>query len=130
MQDYFGKETNLSRKKLWLFDMDGTIYEEKTLFDGTLDLLNAIHRQRGKYVFITNNSSRSVTDYVRKVNGLGITAKEDNFFTSAQATILWLKKSYPGAKVYCEGTRSFVKELEEAGIDITEQVEQIGRAHV
>lgn len=125
MRDYFGEEADLREKKLWLFDMDGTIYEEGTLFDGTLDLLNTIKARGGEYVFITNNSSRSVIDYVKKVNRLGIAAKEDNFFTSAQATILWLKKNYPGAKVYCEGTQSFVRELEEAGINVTEQAEPV-----
>ena len=83
-RDYFGSEVDLSRKRLWLFDMDGTIYEEETLFDGTLELLSTIEDEGGKYVFITNNSSKSVVDYVKKVNRLGIPAGEDNFFTSAQ----------------------------------------------
>lgn len=126
MYDYFGKmATEIKNKHLWLFDMDGTIYEEETLFDGTLDLLRTIKDQGGRYVFITNNSSKSVTDYVKKVNRLGISAGEDNFFTSAQATILWLKKNKPGARVYCQGTKSLVTELKVAGIDVTEEVTQV-----
>ena len=46
-KDYFGKDVDLKAKKLWLFDMDGTIYEEETLFDGTLDLLQRITDQGG-----------------------------------------------------------------------------------
>ena len=126
MNDYFEKDASeLLVKKLWLFDMDGTIYKEETLFDGTLDLLNAITNNKGRYVFITNNSSKSVVDYVKKVNRLGITADSDNFFTSAQATVLFLKHNYPNAKVYCQGTRSLIKELNSAGIDITEQSEKV-----
>ena len=126
MLDYFGKDANeLRKKKLWLFDMDGTIYEEEQLFDGTLDLLQWIVDNGGKYVFITNNSSKSVVDYIKKVNRLGISADLDNFFTSAQATILWLEKNHPGAKVYCQGTRSLVDELKVAGIDVTENVEPV-----
>ena len=126
MNDYFGKNADeLKQKKLWLFDMDGTIYEEETLFEGTLDLLSVIEKQGGKYVFITNNSSKSVTDYVKKVNRLGIKADKENFFTSAQATVLWLKKNKPGAKVYCQGTKSLVQELVFAGIDVTEAVETV-----
>lgn len=123
--DYFGKEVDLTGKKLWLFDMDGTIYEEETLFDGTLDLLQAIDEQGGSYVFITNNSSKSVTDYIKKVNKLGIKADINNFFTSAQATILYLKKNYPNVRVYCQGTKSLVKELTDAGVDVTEEVESV-----
>lgn len=126
MNDVFGKDaTELIEKKLWLFDMDGTIYEEETVFDGTLELLKTIVDRGGRYVFITNNSSKSVVDYVKKVNCLGIIADVDNFFTSAQATILYLKQNYPSAKVYCQGTKSLVKELEDAKIDVTEQVEPV-----
>ena len=38
-KDVFGKDIDLKNKKLWLFDMDGTIYKEDCLFEGTLDLL-------------------------------------------------------------------------------------------
>lgn len=129
-KDYFGKDADLTGKKLWLFDMDGTIYEEETLFDGTLELLNHINNEGGRYVFITNNSSKSVVDYVKKVNGLGIHADKENFFTSAQATILWLKKNKPGARVYCQGTRSLVDELKAADISVTENVEPVDVALV
>ena len=126
MNDYFGKNADeLKEKKLWLFDMDGTIYEEETLFDGTLDLLSEIERHGGKYVFITNNSSKSVIDYVKKVNRLGIKADKENFFTSAQASVLWLKQNKQGAKVYCQGTKSLVEELKSGGIDVTEVVEPV-----
>jgi len=49
-KDFFGNDVDLSQKKLWLFDMDGTIYEEETLFDGTLDLLAKISLLGGHYV--------------------------------------------------------------------------------
>ena len=33
MKDYFGREAVLRGKKLWLLDMDGTIYMENQIFD-------------------------------------------------------------------------------------------------
>lgn len=126
MLDYFGKNaSDLREKRLWLLDMDGTIYQEEEIFEGTLDFLRAITDSGGEYVFITNNSSKSVVDYLNKVHRMGIRAEKENFFTSAQATILFLQKNYPGAKVYCEGTRSLILELQNAGIDVTEQVEPV-----
>lgn len=122
--DIFGVNAiNLRNKKLFLFDMDGTIYEEETVFDGTLDLLKIIEDIGGKYIFITNNSSKSVEDYVVKVNRLGIKANRDNFFTSVQATVLYLQKNFPNARVYCQGTKSFLRELSECRINVTEAVE-------
>lgn len=123
--DYFGVPADLRSKKLWLFDMDGTIYEDERLFDGTLDLLARIREMGGRYVFITNNSSKSVRDYLAKTARLGIPAGEEDFFTSAQATILYLKQNHPGAKVYCQGTASLVKELRTADIDVTEEVQTV-----
>lgn len=125
--DYFHKNAaELTRKKLFLFDLDGTIYEENNLFDGALELLNLITQNDGRYVFITNNSSKSVTDYIDKVNRLGITASENNFFTSAQATILYIEKNYPGCTVYCQGTYSLIQELKNAGINVvTEAIPKV-----
>lgn len=124
IRDVFGKEPYLLKnKKLFLFDMDGTIYEEETVFDGTIELLELINEIGGQYVFITNNSSKSVIDYIEKVNRLGVKAELDNFFTSAQATILYLKRNYPGKKVYCQGTKSLLQELISSGINTTEEVE-------
>ena len=123
MKDRFGRLADeLTGKSLWLFDIDGTVYNESTLFKGTLELLRAIDERGGRYVFITNNSSKSVDDYLKKVSGLGIPAERNNFFTSAQATALWLKERCPEAKVYCQGTRSLIEELRGSGINVTEEV--------
>lgn len=122
MKDYFGVDVaELKQKKLFLFDMDGTIYNENTLFDGTLSLLKQIQKMGGRYVFITNNSSKSVFDYIQKVNKLGIEASEEHFFTSAQATVIMLKEKHPNAKVYCQGTESLLQELENAGVRVTKE---------
>lgn len=121
--DFFGKNASeLKNKKLFLFDMDGTIYEENNVFDGTHQLLDYIVESGGKYVFITNNSSKSVNDYITKVNGLGIKADKDNFFTSAQATVRYLKKKYEEPYVYCQGTKSLLAELSNEGIKVTSDV--------
>ncbi|MCD7790694.1 MAG: hypothetical protein LUH55_09260, partial [Bacteroides thetaiotaomicron] len=64
-RDYFGKDADeLKKKNLFLFDLDGTIYEEETLFDGTLQLLEHIRSIGGHFVFITNNSSKPITAYI------------------------------------------------------------------
>jgi HAD superfamily hydrolase (TIGR01450 family) len=125
MRDLLGKEADLRGKKLWLLDMDGTIYMEDRVFDGTLDLLAAIRAGGGRYVFITNNSSKSVSDYLKKVRAMEIPAGEEDFFTSAQAAVLLLREKYPGAKVYCQGTASLVRELRQGGVDVTTEVEPV-----
>ena len=109
----------LSDKKFFLLDMDGTIYLDENLFDGALEFLNKIEEKGGKYLFVTNNSSKSVEDYVAKVNKLGIKADKDNFFTSTDATIHFIKEKYPEVCFYCVGTESFVRQLKKSGIKTT-----------
>ena len=80
MQDITGKNSDgLKEKTLYLLDMDGTIYNENEIFEGTLDFLDEIRRRGGEYIFITNNSSKSAADYVEKVRAMGIQADYENF---------------------------------------------------
>ena len=125
MLDYTGKSADkLKEKILYLLDMDGTIYNENQIFDGTQEFLEEIKRRGGQYVFITNNSSKSVEDYVQKVQAMGIEAEYENFYTSSQATAMYLKENYPNQVVYCMGTKSLIKELREAGIEVVTEVDE------
>ena len=58
---------SLKEKKFFLLDMDGTIYLDNDLFDGTLDFLSAVKSSGGRYLFVTNNSSKSTDAYVKKL---------------------------------------------------------------
>ncbi len=109
---------------LFLFDMDGTLYIGNRVFDFTEELLSAIKRSGKKYLFITNNSSKSVSAYVNKLARLGITATTDDFLTSSQATAWYLKKNYPDKRLYVCGTESLKEELRQNGFEITEDTEK------
>ena len=109
---------SLKDKKLFLLDMDGTIYLDNNLFDGTLDFLKEVKAKGGRYLFVTNNSSKSTDAYVKKLKSIGIDATEDDFLTSTDATILYIKGKYQGRKFYSFGTASFTDQLRNAGIDV------------
>ena len=114
--------STLKDKKLFLLDMDGTIYLDEDLFDGTLDFLDHVRKIGGKYIFLTNNSSKSVDKYIEKLGRLGIETTPDDFLTSTNATVLYLeKKSYH--KIYALGTTSFKEQLRDANLPITDCLE-------
>ena len=115
----------LNTIRLFLFDMDGTLYLGNRLFDFTPALLNGIRAKGGRYLFMTNNSSKSVVDYVKKLDALGITATEEDFITSSQATAYYLKQHHPDATLYVCGTRSLIKELEKEGFAVTTDLEKV-----
>ena len=119
------KNDILRSKKLFLFDMDGTLYLGNRLFDFTAELLNRIKATGRKYLFMTNNSSKSVQDYVRKLEKLGISSTRDDFITSSQATAHYLNEYHKGKTLYVCGTLSLKKELEAQGFTVTENVDQV-----
>ncbi len=113
------------RKRLFLLDMDGTIYLDDRLFDGTVEFLSHVREIGGRYVFLTNNSSRGVEAYVEKMAKLGIATTEEDFLTSVDALAIYLRKNgYFGKKLYVFGTASFVKQLRDAGFAVTTRPEE------
>lgn len=115
--------STLKNKKLFLLDMDGTIYLDDDLFDGTMDFLEYVRGIGGRYIFLTNNSSKSVDKYIEKLGKLGIETTEEDFLTSTNATVLYLeKKQYH--KIYAFGTTSFKEQLAAAGLPVTDKLEE------
>lgn len=125
MKDYYGKDySELKNKKLWLFDMDGTVYLGNRIFDGTLALLDNIKANGGEYVFITNNSSKGIDDYLKKVRALSIKADKDNFYTSVDASASLLKERFGRELIYAQGTQSFTDNLRAEGLNITTEYDE------
>ena len=119
------KEKILREIRLFLFDMDGTLYLGNRLYDFTIELLQTLKNTGRRYLFMTNNSSKSVADYIKKLEKLGITATRDDFITSSQATAYYLKENYPNHRLYVCGTNSLKKELEMEGFTVTENLEEV-----
>lgn len=105
-------------KRLFLLDMDGTLYLGDKIFEGTVSFLNKIKQIGGRYAFLTNNSSKSTEKYVEKLAKLGICSCNEDFLTSTDATIEYIKTNYPFVKFYCMGTKSFVEQLNSSGINV------------
>ena len=110
----------LTEKRLFLLDMDGTLYLDDDLFPGTVPFLRRIREKGGRYLFLTNNSSRGADSYVEKLRRLGIESVPGDFLTSVDALILFLRKGdYQGKPLYVAGTESFRRQLRSAGFSVT-----------
>ncbi len=119
------KKSYVGEIKLFLFDMDGTLYLGNRLYDFTIELLSTIKAQGKRYLFMTNNSSKSVVDYIKKLDRLGIAAAEEDFITSSQATAQYLKENCPTERLYVCGTQSLKDELVSQGFTLTEQLDEV-----
>lgn len=116
---------DLAKKKLFLFDIDGTIAVGNDLLEGTRELLEYIDAVGGKAYYITNNSTKSNADYVKKFKDcFDLDTTEDLFITSGYMTLQFLLKNYAERKIFVLGTASFIQELRKNGLHIVETAEE------
>jgi len=100
-------------------DMDGTIYRGNTLFETTGPFLALLRELGLSYTFLTNNPSKSVTDYLDHLREIGVPATEDQLYTSTQATIEYLQDTYPKIKkIFALGTPSMCEQFSQAGFEL------------
>ena len=116
--------SKLSKKKLFLFDIDGTLSVGDTLFDGSRELLEYIEKIGGRAYYITNNSTKSNGEYVEKFARWNLTTEEEQFVTSGYMAIRYLKENFRDKKIFVLGTKSYLAELRKQGIMVTEEVEE------
>lgn len=107
--------TSLEGIKAVFLDLDGTIYLGGELIEGALDFLQRCDDQGVKRFFLSNNSSRSVQQYVEKLERMGIPATADDVLLSTHDCIAWLQQ-HNITETYCVGTEGMCQMLEAEGI--------------
>ena len=99
------KEEALNGVKLFVLDMDGTVYLGDQLIDGALDFIHDVEQSEDRdFIFFTNNASRVPSVYVEKLHKLGLDVDESKVVTAGDVCAEYLKVNYPGARVYLNGT--------------------------
>ena len=108
--------SELLNVKMYIFDMDGTIYLGGHVFPDSLKTVRQL-RQRGKKVlFFTNNASRCRDAYIEKLSALGFGPSPDEVLTAGNVTEAFLRRHRPGRRVYLLGTDELRGEFAGAGI--------------
>lgn len=111
----------LEGKKLYVLDMDGTIYLGGSLFPETIPFLERVKAHGKRYIFFTNNSSRSPRTYVERLNRMGIAVERKDVVTSGDVMIHFLKTHRRGKSVYLLGTPDLEESFREEGIPLTKE---------
>ncbi len=102
-------------------DMDGTLYSGGTLFEWTRPFLDRLESLGIGHTFVTNNSSRSVREYLAKLEALGLPADESQVMTSALATIGHLRDELPEVRtLFVLGAPGLMEDFEGAGFTVVD----------
>ena len=108
----------IGEKKLYIFDMDGTIYLGGNPFDFAIRYIKNLRKAGKKVLFFTNNASHTTPFYMKKLERLGFEPREDEIMTSGDVTREFLKRCRPGKSVYLVATDELVEEYRAKGINL------------
>ena len=97
----------LRDKKLFLLDIDGTVCKGEQLIGGTREFLADLKDSGGQFVFITNNATKSISDYIKSFQKLGIPSDYSNFITASYATVQYLNTASQRGTDLCAGNPFF-----------------------
>ena len=117
--DFKNPDKNILRdKKLYIFDMDGTIYLGGIVFDFAIKFINRLRENGKRILFFTNNASHTSDFYLSKLERLGFSPSADEIMTSGDVTAEFLMRHRSGKSVYLVGTDELVNDYKARGINI------------
>lgn len=115
------KNQALDGVKLFVLDMDGTVYLGNNLIDGSLDFIRQVDADPDRdFIFFTNNASRVPEVYVDKLAKMGLTVTKDKIVTAGDVCAEFLEENYPGAKIYLNGTPLLENNWRERGLNLVD----------
>ena len=108
----------IKEKKLFIFDMDGTIYLGGIPFDFARRFIKNLRADGRKVLFFTNNASHTSPFYAKKLEKLRFEPGDNEIMTSGDVTLEFLKRYRPGKSVYMVATDELVEEYISKGINV------------
>lgn len=115
------KKVLLQETELFVLDMDGTFYLDDDIIDGSLNFLEQVERLGKRFVFFTNNSSKSPNTYIEKLAKMNCFISREQIITSGDVMVHYLKSKYEGKTVYLVGTPDLEANFRENGILLTQE---------
>lgn len=108
----------LNKKKLFIFDMDGTIYLGGIPFEFAKSFIKNLRASGKTVLFFTNNASHTSSFYLNKLNRLGFEPSINEIMTAGDVTLEFLKRHRPDSSVYMVATDELIEEYSSKGINV------------
>lgn len=108
----------LNSKKLFIFDMDGTIYLGGIPFDFAIKFIENLRESNKQVLFFTNNASHTTPFYLEKLSRLGFEPKASEIMTAGDVTFEFLSRHRKNCSVYMVATDELIEEYKAKGINV------------
>ncbi|GJN69039.1 4-nitrophenylphosphatase [Purpureocillium lilacinum] len=106
----------------FLFDCDGVLWSGDHVFEGVPETISMLRSRGKRTVFVTNNSTKSRDEYVKKLTNLSIPAEVEDVFGSAYSSAVYISRILQlppnKRKVFVIGEAGVEKELASEGVAV------------
>lgn len=104
---------------MYIIDLDGTMYKGNSNIDGAIDFINYLNKNKIRYMFLTNNASRTKMQNKEHMLALGFSNIDENsFYTSSMAACNYVRKNFKGNKAFYIGADGLYEALKDNGFEI------------
>ncbi|KAK2679925.1 HAD-superfamily hydrolase, subfamily IIA [Fusarium oxysporum f. sp. vasinfectum] len=105
---------------VFLLDCDGVLWSGDHVYEGVPETIEYLRSKGKRTVFVTNNSTKSRDEYLKKLTNLGIPSEKDDVFGSSYSAAIYisriLKLPENKRKVFIIGEAGIEHELESEGV--------------
>lgn len=108
----------LKSKKLFVFDLDGTVYLGDRIFPEAVEFINNLRKNGRRVLFFTNNASHNHEFYVKKLSRIGFAPADDEIMTAGDVTLSYIMKEHADTPVYLLGTTELWEDFKAAGVNL------------
>ncbi|WP_010631374.1 TIGR01457 family HAD-type hydrolase [Sporolactobacillus vineae] len=105
----------------FLLDLDGTVYRGMEQIPEAVAFVKELKRRGLRYLFVTNNSTRTKEKVAEELKGFGIPCTEDDVLTTSMATASYIKSEKPDATVYYIGEEGLKQAMRQEGLTYDEE---------
>jgi HAD superfamily hydrolase (TIGR01450 family) len=109
----------------YVFDLDGTIYLGDELLPGVKRLISKLRELGRRVIFLSNNPTKDPQMYAEKLGGLGLKTPASDIVNTVVTMTEWLLQNHPDATVFPISEEPLKNSLDEAGIRMSEDPEEI-----
>jgi 4-nitrophenyl phosphatase len=105
-----------------ILDIDGVLWRGDQLISDLPPIFDTIDKLGLGVIMATNNSTRTPSNYLKKLTSFGVELEDWQVINSAEATAQYMSEQYPGGgKVYVVGESGLVEALETKGFAVGEE---------